>query len=340
MKKMYFIGLSILALASCSPTNDDLQNFESPNLSAAKDASLQSRFGFIGSQPSIVWVKGTIPPKPIYGFYSSHMNKHLYSPFSMANMLPRTQPGQYYYFLDRFLGSAKGEGQEITGWFNEITEDYVITTNPSEFNGQNGWRKNDNFGSSYTGTEEGSYPIYRYFRNSTKSHFYTKDFNELGNGKEGFVYEGISFYLKECEPENIRIRDGQFYQDNNTKAYYIVFEGKVRHIESIETIRRVFDFKGDPRGNGQPKEYLISKVNIDDIKGERGLPIIPTALIYQDVDTGIMYFSDPQSNGRGGSNLKKIPNTTVFNRYRFNTDHIVKTRGINNPRINDIEITY
>lgn len=63
--------------------------------------------------------------------------------------------------------------------------------------------------------------------------------------------------------------------------------------------------KGDPRGNGQPKEYLISKVNIDDIKGERGLPIIPTALIYQDVDTGIMYFSDPQSNGRGGSNLKK-----------------------------------
>ena len=29
--------------------------------------------------------------------------------------------------------------------------------------------------------------------NSTNSHFYTRDKNELGDGKEDFVYEGVAF---------------------------------------------------------------------------------------------------------------------------------------------------
>ena len=44
-------------------------------------------------------------PNAIYGFYSSHTNKHLYSPYKRTDSAaPRTQPGAYYYELDRFLG--------------------------------------------------------------------------------------------------------------------------------------------------------------------------------------------------------------------------------------------
>jgi hypothetical protein len=39
------------------------------------------------------------------------------------------------------------------------------------------------------------YPVYRYYRSNTQSHFYTRDWNELGNGNYGFVYEGIGFYV-------------------------------------------------------------------------------------------------------------------------------------------------
>ncbi|MCL1672100.1 hypothetical protein BAS09_08495 [Elizabethkingia ursingii] len=339
MKKIYFIGLCLIALASCSTTNDDLQNFDKVNLNQSASGGFRDGGGF-NEDPSSkgIWVQNTRPPYPIYGFYSSSLKRHVYSSLSIAELAPHWLSGPHNYFYDRYLGSADGNGQILTAWYNENSEDMIITTNPDEIKGA--WKKYQDFGRTYNGDEPGSFPIYRYFRSKYNSHFYTRDFNELGNGRDGFVYEGIAFYLKESSSPDVRIRDGQFYQDNNTGFYYIVFESQLRHIESIETIRRVFDFKGDSRGNGKPKEYLINKVNIDDLKGERGLPIISSAVIYQDVDNGIMYFSDPKSSGRGGSNLKRIPNPTVFERYRFNTDFIIKTRGINNPRISDVEITY
>ncbi|OPB94571.1 hypothetical protein [Elizabethkingia ursingii] len=319
MRKNYFIGLCSIILASCSTSNDDLQNFDSKSIPLAQ--GFKNTPTIQGPLPRVYGVNQT--PNAIYGFYSSHTNKHLYSPYKRTDMLPRTQPGAYYYELDRFLGCAAGTGQEITGWFNEYNEDYVLTTNPAEFNGQNGWRKNDNIGNSYNGNEPGSYPVYRYFRNSTKSHFYTRDKNELGDGKDGFVYEGVAFYLKESAPKDYRIHDGTFYQDNNTNNLYIVYEGQLRLIETIDAAKRIFNFEVG-RG-GHSKADLINKVDINAVLGTRGPVISANSVLYEDVDTGIRYFDDRAYN-RG--NLRKIQSELVFKVYNFNEKSLIKTTGV------------
>ena len=345
MRKNYFIGLSFLILAGCS-TNDDLQNFDKQN-NLNKSASGGFRGGDDGfggggkpfdddDIPSNgIWRQSTIPPNPIYGFFSNHMSKHIYSPYSRADMLPRTQPGQYFYYLDRFLGSANGNGQEITGWFNEITEDYVLTTNPDEFNGQNGWRKNNNIGKSFNDGEEGSFPIYRYFRNKTKSHFYTRDFNELGNGKLGFVYEGVAFYLKDSAPEKYRMRDGEFYQDNNTGQYYITFESKLRLIENVETVRRLFDFRKETsdRIDRGWKNRHINKVNIDDYMGPRGKNLNQNTKLIRDTSNGKVYLLDDGL-------LRYIPNPEIFKLYYFREDSVINSSSLRGFVGKDITKTY
>jgi len=337
MRKNYFIGLCFLILASCSTTNDDLQNFDKVNLNQSASGGFRDGSGSFDEDPPSngIWIKSTTPPNPIYGFFSNHMSKHLYSPSSLSNMLPRTQPGQYFYYLDRFLGSADGSGQEITGWFNEINEDYVITTNPSEFNGQNGWRKNDNFGKSYTGTEEGSFPIYRYFRNKTKSHFYTKDFNELGNGRLGFVYEGVAFFLKNSDPKEYRQRDGQFYQDNKTGQYYITFESKLRLIENVETVRRLFDFRKETSGRidrGWKNRY-INKVNIEEYLGPRGKNFDSNTKLIKDTSNGKIYLLDDGL-------LRYIPNPQIFELYYFRAESVVNSNRLMGFVGKDIAKTY
>ena len=335
MKKIYFIGLCIITLASCSATNDDLQNFEKVNLNQTASGGFRDGSGSFDEEiPSTgIWRKNTSPPYPVYGFYSSHMNKHMYLNSPRPEGIPRMQPGQYYYFLDRFLGSADGNGQEITGWFNEINEDYVVTTNPNEFNGQNGWRKNNNFGKSYNSSDEGSYPIYRYFRNSTKSHFYTKDFNELGNGKFGFVYEGIAFYLKNSDPKDYRERDGNFYQDNNTGQYYITFESKLRLIEDVETARRLFDFRQESSSIRGWKNRPINKVNIDDYMGPRGKNFNSNTKLIRDISNGKVYLFDDGL-------LRYIPSLEIFNLYYFRDNSVINSSSLRGFVGKNIEKTY
>ncbi|SEC41255.1 hypothetical protein SAMN04489761_2922 [Tenacibaculum sp. MAR_2009_124] len=40
-----------------------------------------------------------------------------------------------------------------------------------------------------------SRPIYGYYNIDLKDHVYTNDFNELGSGAHGYVYEGVAFHL-------------------------------------------------------------------------------------------------------------------------------------------------
>ncbi|AOM79387.1 hypothetical protein [Pedobacter steynii] len=335
MKKL-LLSLITLSLLSCSKDGFEIQNEET------QTKKNQLMYGFVNtptvSDSNKVWQVGT-NPWTIYGFYSSHTKKHMYSNSPLPSELPRTQPGQYYNFLERTLGAADdkvtGKGNMITAWFNINNEDLVLTTNPNEFNGQPGWKKDRDLGKSFLGSEEGSFPIYRYYRNSTSSHFYTRDKNELGDGNSGFVYEGVAFYLKESGPWEFRIQDGTFYKDINTGYYYIVMESQLRILESLEMIRRVFDFRPDTR-YGLPGHPII-ELDIQTIKGTRGPAISANAYLTQDVNTGMRYFNNPQ-NGRG--NLKIIPNDVVFSRYNFHKDNVQKVTGTNNSRLQELKITY
>lgn len=323
MRKAYFAGLCLIFLASCSGTNDDLLNSKEQDQLQSPDKlnnkNELARGGFRDpstptedTPPSGIWSTSIYITNTIYGFYSNYTKKYLYGNSPLASELPKSYPGLGFYGMDRFLGSADGNGPVISSWFNTVNNDLVLTTDPNELNGQSHWQKKD-VGTSYNGDEPGSYPIYRYSNSSNKTHFYTRDHNELGNGKDGFVYEGISFYLKESGPKPFRVRDGTFFEDNKTGAVYIVFESTLRRIDSWSVVNGLFDFKPNPR-NGKPKDWLILKVDIENYTGTRGADINSSTQLVQNTD-GKMYMVDDGL-------YRYIPTTQIFNTYNFNEDAV------------------
>lgn len=322
MKKTYFAGLCLISIVSCSAPGDELENVNEPQALHASDSNILAKGGFRDTPdtptlpPAGIWSKSFYLTNPIYGFYSDLTKKHLYNTSPLPSELPKSHPGLDYYFQERLLGSADGPGPVITRWFHTGNNDLILTTNPNELVGQSYWEKRD-LGTSYNGDEPGSFPIYRYFNADKKTHFYTRDKNELGDGKDGFVYEGISFYLKESEPKAFRIRDGEFFQDNSTGAVYIVFESTLRRIESWSVVNGLFDFKPNPR-TGKPKDWKILKVNnINDYIGERGPDITSGNQLVQNTNDGKIYLVDDGL-------YRYIPTDLIFKIYNFNEDAIQK----------------
>lgn len=65
--------------------------------------------------------------------------------------------------------------------------------NPNEANNSNDWQSLGLVG--YVRSSSDGYPVYRYFNKKGEDHFYTQVFSELGNGANGYVLEGIAFYM-------------------------------------------------------------------------------------------------------------------------------------------------
>lgn len=320
MIKNYLIGLCLIFLSSCSGTNDDLLNSNESNklqsLDKLNNYNLLAKGGFRDdpidvTPPSGIWSACICLTNPIYGFYSSYTKKYLYGKSPLASELPKSYPGLDFYGMNRFLGSADGNGPAISSWFNTVSNDLVLTTNPNEFSNQSNWQKR-NMGNSYNGNEPGSYPIYRYFNSSSKTHFYTPDKNE-GDGKSGFVYEGISFYLKESGPKPYRVNDGAFFQDNKTGSLYIVFEGTLRRIESLSVLNNLFAAYDPIKRKRVNVE--TSKVDIESYIGDRGADINSGTQLVQNTANGKIYMVD---NGL----YRYISTTAIFKAYYFNEDAV------------------
>ncbi len=183
-----FLLFIIGGIISCSSRDDEnfIQKGQENYLLANKKIAIDSKnaadmnnvFGLVGSINTI------------YGFYSSARNQHYYSANEQAPI-----PS---YFSERTLGttSPSYSGAMISSWYNTSNGDLLLTVTPEEVSNKGPWIKKEEIGYSYPRAETGIVPVYRYYRSSTNSHFYTTSWNELGNGKYGFAYERIEFYLR------------------------------------------------------------------------------------------------------------------------------------------------
>ena len=70
---------------------------------------------------------------------------------------------------------------------------FLWTINPNEGSNSSGWQNLGLVG--YVRNSFDGKPIYRYFNKKGEDHFYTQVFSELGNGANGYVLEGIAFYM-------------------------------------------------------------------------------------------------------------------------------------------------
>ncbi|WP_413669990.1 MAC/perforin domain-containing protein [Mucilaginibacter sp. Mucisp86] len=83
--------------------------------------------------------------------------------------------------------------------FNTRNGDRILTEKPQELAGNSDWRIESQMGLIYTDSSmPGTKPLYRYLLAGVQ-HFFTTNFNELGNGSGSTVLEGIPGYLSSTQ---------------------------------------------------------------------------------------------------------------------------------------------
>ncbi|MFC0513453.1 MAC/perforin domain-containing protein [Mucilaginibacter angelicae] len=83
--------------------------------------------------------------------------------------------------------------------FNTRNGDRILTDKPQELAGNPDWRVESQMGLIYTDSSmPGTKPLYRYLLAGVQ-HFFTTNFNELGNGSSSAVLEGVLGYLSNTQ---------------------------------------------------------------------------------------------------------------------------------------------
>ncbi|MBP9793534.1 MAG: hypothetical protein KBC56_05985 [Flavobacterium sp.] len=128
----------------------------------------------------------------------------LFNPVSGKHFYTTNSSGveySQYPVYEGVLGTIPGGGDNVDPIFvliNLSTGDRIMTKNIAERNFLilNGYTYQGIMG--YLGQIPSPYAIksiHRYYSSTRKEHFYTNNYNELGSGKYGYVYEGVAFFL-------------------------------------------------------------------------------------------------------------------------------------------------
>ncbi len=191
----------LITLSGCHSEADELSGplnnaeIESVSKSASKEAQL-----------SDVNLKST----PLYRFLKN--GKHLYT----KDLNEGYSNGYSYEGIIGYI-SYESDGKPLTRWYNRKNGDRLITTNPDELandlysnfgfinapgmsqpvfgNPSNSWIYEQHLANISTYAPPAKSQVYRYYNPSKNDHLFTSTFNELGNGGNGYVYEGVAFWI-------------------------------------------------------------------------------------------------------------------------------------------------
>jgi len=127
---------------------------------------------------------------PIHRFWDGD-SKHLY-PRRMDYALEGVV-GMYPIY-EGVLGYVNTGGSVPLYLFKRYSDGKSLwSINPNEANNSSNWQNLGIVG--YVKSSSDGNPVYRYFNKRGEDHFYTQVFSELGNGANGYVLEGIAFYM-------------------------------------------------------------------------------------------------------------------------------------------------
>ncbi|KIO74877.1 hypothetical protein TH53_23930 [Pedobacter lusitanus] len=251
---------------------------------------------------------------PVFCFYSSLIDRHY---FSTKENLPN-QPYFQSFTRQNIVGYTGGSGPKLTMWRNKATGIYVLSTleNAVDINAN---EKIEEMGPTASPTDNGSFPVYEYYRQKTNSNsfYYTRNKDELGDGKYGFVYKRIAFYLIDRIkpdpnpnqwPQPLKEAfNGQFIHMLDSKKVFFMLEGEARYIQSQDTYNGIFNQNG-----------LISRIYLPDesyLQVKRGKDLTPDCDFRRDITTNRLYL-------REGNVLMHINGSTVMKVYNFNKNAV------------------
>ena len=176
MKKISIYAIVILlSITSCREAETEIVDVKDATTSAKKERMI--------SQAAIV-----LPDVNIYRYYSPSRRQHYYTKLTPLNDL-----NDPYFIHEGTLGKLSSFGfyNAVHVYIKSSNRDQFLTTNPNQELLNSNWVYKGIIGYSV-----GNYPVYRYYSSRQNDHFYTTNFNELGNGNSSYIYEGIAFYVK------------------------------------------------------------------------------------------------------------------------------------------------
>ncbi|MDR4892263.1 MULTISPECIES: hypothetical protein [unclassified Chryseobacterium] len=182
MKKLLFASACALTLLSCAREESEIQV---ENETKLINKSTTGK----GVEASKTW------ERVITRYYSNTLMKHY---FGSPNQLPPGFPalGWRDEGTAFILAGESGLGH-IDPLYSMVHpgngDNVIIFAHDIPAVAALGYQQKELIGYAY-GPD--ATPVYRYYRPSKHGHLYTTNWNELGGGGNGWVYEGIFFYAK------------------------------------------------------------------------------------------------------------------------------------------------
>ncbi|WP_129054604.1 MULTISPECIES: hypothetical protein [unclassified Chryseobacterium] len=190
MKKLLLASLFVLTLTSCGRDEAEIQTENQAVVSSSP--SLNSILAKGSEKMSMTLVQ-------VDRWYSYKVHKHF---FGINTRPPGQSPNELDWKYEQVgfgLESAwvpGNSGSSVISMIHPKNLDNLLVTTAIERQSaeSQGYIVIENLGYSINKDAMNASPVYRYFRPSKSGHLYTKNFAELGNGGNGWVYEGIAFY--------------------------------------------------------------------------------------------------------------------------------------------------
>ncbi|MCT4223148.1 hypothetical protein HZP43_12360 [Elizabethkingia anophelis] len=296
MKNLFLLLLIIISFSNCSRSDDFYDAKDKKSLSSLLNATT--------NPPEIKAID------PLYCHYSSRLDRHY---FSINETLPN-EPYFQSFAKQNIVGYTGGNGPKLTLWRNKASGVYVLSTleNAVDINLN---EKIEDMGPTASPNDAGSFPVYEYYRQKTNSNsfYYTRNKDELGDGKYGFAYKRIAFYLIDRKKPDIgpspgpqplkEAFNGTFIHIKDSKKVFFMFEGEARYIQSLDTYNGIFNQNG-----------LISRFYLPDesyLQVKIGKDLTPDCDFRRDITTNRLYL-------REGNVLMHINGSNILRIYNFN----------------------
>jgi len=145
---------------------------------------------------------------PVNRYYNEATHDHHYTANPVENV---TQYGYKHEGVLGYIVAQQSPGTiPVFRYWNEQTKDHFFTTNPQEIGtttegqtGNHGYKSEGILGFVLQSQADTFVPVYRYWHEGNKDHFYTTNAGEIGAtnpgqvGNHGYKSEGISYYVSQ-----------------------------------------------------------------------------------------------------------------------------------------------
>ncbi|WP_278552284.1 hypothetical protein [Elizabethkingia bruuniana] len=130
-------------------------------------------------------------------YFNPRLGKHYYgfqtTPFRDQS---NTNGWVYQTWISTFSSPVRTNQKLLQSW-RHPNGDMIIACDENDINGlkETGWNFVENLGYVDINADNSGIPVHRYFKPNVNDHFFTINFEILGNGKDNYRYEGVPFYI-------------------------------------------------------------------------------------------------------------------------------------------------